>query len=143
MFDIIKEILISEKEFTKTKYKRLKKAIAYIKNNLTDSDSNIYLTLDSFMEINNPITGWNNADKYLIANKLYQIINQFNEKKITSVKFYSILLNKIHPFYDGNGSTCQILFDNEKLVFGEYNHVSGMWSITIHMYTVFCDLYTL
>ena len=52
MFDIIKEIVISEKEFTKTKYKRLNKAIAYIKNNLTDSDSNIYLTLDSFMEIN-------------------------------------------------------------------------------------------
>ena len=28
--------------------------------------------------------------------QLYQILDQFNEKKITPVKLYSILLNKIH-----------------------------------------------
>ena len=37
-------------------------------------------------------------DKELIEDKLYQIIDQFNERKITSTNFYSILLNKIHPF---------------------------------------------
>ena len=31
MFDIIKNILISEKEFSKTNYERLKKAFVYIK----------------------------------------------------------------------------------------------------------------
>ena len=31
MFDIIKNILISEKEFSKTDYERLKKALVYIK----------------------------------------------------------------------------------------------------------------
>ena len=31
MFDIIKEILISEKEFTKTNYKRLQEVLVYIK----------------------------------------------------------------------------------------------------------------
>ena len=39
-------------------------------------------------------------DRYLIQDKLYQIIDQFNERKIIPVKFYSTLLNKIHPFYD-------------------------------------------
>ena len=45
MFDIIKEILISEKEFTKTNYEKLKKALLYIKTPLIDSDGNIYLTI--------------------------------------------------------------------------------------------------
>ena len=35
-------------------------------------------------------------DKELIEDKLYQIIDQFNERKITSTKSYSILLNKMH-----------------------------------------------
>ena len=41
-------------------------------------------------------------DKYLTEDKLYQIKYQFNDRKITLVKFYSILLNEMHQFYDGN-----------------------------------------
>ena len=52
-------------------------------------------------------------DRYLIQDKLYQIIDQFNERKIIPVKFYSTLLNKIHPFYDWNGRKCNILFANQ------------------------------
>ena len=48
--------------------------------------------------------------KDLIEDELYEIIHQFSERKITSVKVYSILLNEIHPFYEGNGRTCKILF---------------------------------
>ena len=48
--------------------------------------------------------------------KLYQIIDQFNERKITPTKFYLILLNKIHPFYDRNGRTCKILFANDDII---------------------------
>ena len=48
-------------------------------------------------------------DKDLIEDKLYQIIDQFNKRKITLTKsFYSILLNEIHPFYNRNGRTCKI-----------------------------------
>ena len=36
---------------------------------------------------------------HLIKDKFNQIIDQFNRRKATSVKFYSILLNKLHPFY--------------------------------------------
>ena len=83
----------------------------------------MYLTVDSLIKINNIITHSNNItlrkvnvkpygfdkmfmDKELIEGKLYQIIDQFNERKITATKFYSILLSKILPCYDGNGRTC-------------------------------------
>ena len=62
MLDVIKEILISENEFTEINYERLKKTLAYIKNTLIDSDGNIYLTIDSLKEISNIITGSNNMD---------------------------------------------------------------------------------
>ena len=105
--------------------------MVYKENNLIDSDSGIYV--ESLIEINNIITGSNNItlrkinvkpygfdivymDEDLIEDNLYQIIDQFNERKITSPKFYSILLNKIHPFYDGNGRTCQILLANDDII---------------------------
>ena len=86
----------------------------------------MYLTGDTWIEI---ITGSNTIalrkfnvktygfdkmymDKELIEDKLYQIIDQFNEKKITSAKFHSIILNKTHPFYDNNGRMCKTVFAN-------------------------------
>ena len=74
MFDIIKEILTSEKEFTETNYKEL------------------------------------------IEDKLYQIKDQFIERKITTTKFYSILLKKIHSVYDGNSIICKIQFANKEII---------------------------
>ena len=50
MFDVIKEILISEKEFTETNYKRLKQALVYIEKKI-DSDGGMSLTIDSLIEI--------------------------------------------------------------------------------------------
>ena len=86
---------------------------------MIDSGNNKYLAVDSLIETNDLITGSSNItlrkvivkphrfdklymDKDLIEDKLYQIINQFNERKIMSAKFYSALLNEINPFYDGN-----------------------------------------
>ena len=106
-FDILKGISISEKEFTKTSYEKFKKALVYIKNYLINSDGNMYMTVDFLIEINSLITGSNNVtlrkvnvkpygldklymDKDLIEDELYQIIDQFNDGKITPVKFYSI-----------------------------------------------------
>ena len=82
----------------------------YIENNLIDSDGAMYLAVDSLIEVNNIINGLNNItlrkvnvkpygfdkvymDKELIENKLYQIIDQFNERKITSTKFHSIYIH--------------------------------------------------
>ena len=88
------------------------------------------LTIDPLIQINNIIAGSNNInlkkvnvkpygfdrmcmDKNQIEDKLYQITDQFNEVKITSVKFYSILLSEIRPFYDENGRTRKILLTIE------------------------------
>ena len=93
----------------------------------------MYLTVDSLIEINNRITSSNNInlrkvnvkpygfdkmymDKELIEDKLSQIIDHFNVGKITSTKFYSILLYKIHPFYDASGRTGKILFANDDII---------------------------
>ena len=48
--------------------------------------------------------------KDLIEDKLYQLVDQFSERKINQRGFYSTLLNSIHPFYVGNVRTCKILF---------------------------------
>ena len=101
--------------------------MVYIKSNLVDTDGGMYLIVDSLAEKNNIITGSNNTnsrkfyvkpygfdkiymDNELIEDKLCQIIDQFSERK-TTFAIYSVLLNKIHPFYDGNGSG-----DNELLM---------------------------
>ena len=51
-------------------------------------------------------------DKDLIEDKLYQLIDQFSERKINHSDFYFVLLDDIHPFYDGNGRTCKIFISN-------------------------------
>ena len=38
-------------------------------------------------------------------------------KKINkSTKFYSMVLNKIHPVYDGNGRPCKIIYANDDMI---------------------------
>ena len=37
-------------------------------------------------------------------------------KKVTSTKFYSILLNKIHPFYHGSGWTSKMLIATDDMI---------------------------
>ena len=55
------KILISEKELTDPNYERLKKAMSNIENNLIEIDygGNMYLTVDSLIDINNIIFGSN------------------------------------------------------------------------------------
>ena len=55
-------------------------------------------------------------DRDLIEDKLYQIIDQINEWEIVSTKFYSKHLNKVYPFYDGDGRMCKMLFDNDDMI---------------------------
>ena len=123
-------MLISEKELTETNYERLKKAIVYKKNNLKELDSNMHLTVGSLIATKDIITGASNItlrkvnakshgfDKVqiendLIEDRLYQITDQFSEKKIAPAKFYLIFLHEIHSFYDGNGKLCKVLFAND------------------------------
>ena len=49
-------------------------------------------------------------DEVLKEDKLYQLVDQCNERKIKHEDYYSTLLNNIHSFYDWNRRTCKILF---------------------------------
>ena len=53
MFDEIKEILISENQFTEINYTRLQVPLLYKKSILIDSDGVMYLTFGSLIEEHN------------------------------------------------------------------------------------------
>ena len=48
------------------------------------------------------------TDKDLIEYILYHFIDPVNKIKINWRDFYFELLDNIHPFYDGNETTCNI-----------------------------------
>ena len=52
LIDIIEKILISGKYLTDSNYENLNKTLSHMKNNLIDSDSSTYFTLDSLIEVN-------------------------------------------------------------------------------------------
>ena len=47
-----------------------------------------------------------------IESELYRLVDQFNKRQITPRRFCDIFLDKIHPFAEGNGRTCKILFED-------------------------------
>ena len=80
------------------------------------------MTVDSLITLNNIVTDSQNLflrdvnvkpagfDKTFIESALYQLVDQFNGGKLTHHQFSNIFLNLIHPYRDGNGRTCKILF---------------------------------
>ena len=51
-----------------------------------------------------------NINKDLIEDKLYQLKDQFNERKINHGDFCFASLDNIYLYCDRNGRTCKILF---------------------------------
>ena len=49
-------------------------------------------------------------DKTTIELALYQLVDEFNKRKVTHNQFCNIFLDLIHPFRDENGRTCKIWF---------------------------------
>ena len=96
-------------------------------------DNGIYLTVDLLIEINNIITVSYYITLKKVNVKLYEldkmymdedltedkinVLNELNEREITSTKVISTHLNKIHPFYDSNGRTCKIPFANDDKIY--------------------------
>ena len=72
----------------------------------------MYFKVDSLIEINDMIISSNNVILKKVDVKPYR----FDKIKLYQTKFFSILLNKIHWFYDGNGRTCKILFANDGII---------------------------
>ena len=61
-------------------FEKSKKGLLYIKNNLIDSNNNMYLTVDSLININNVITGSNNINLRKVNVKSYGFDKMYVDK---------------------------------------------------------------
>ena len=123
----IHQIVKEEREVRALNTMRLRSAYEFRERYLIDQDGDLFLTVDSLISLNNIITGSRNTHlstsevmpagfnrRYMDANKielaLYVLVDDFNNRRITHREFVLGFLDKIHPFADGNGKTCKILF---------------------------------
>ena len=103
-------------------------AILKIRSLLTKTET--FLTIDSLIRIKNIITNSHNLnlrqhnvkpagynkqymDTSRIEVKLYQLVDQRNDRRITPRHFCDVFLDRIHPFADENDSTCKILINDK------------------------------
>ena len=120
----INRILTEEREQSEINFRRMENALAYKRKLKTRGQ--LFLSVDSLITINNIILNANNFGlrkhdvkpagynrKYMsfyhILPALTGLIDNFNAGKIIPKTFVETFL-KIHPFADGNGRTCKILF---------------------------------
>ena len=105
-------------------------ALQFKNKELLNQDGDLFLTVDSLITLNNFVTGSCNIQlrqinvkpalydkKYMdftkIESELYLLVDKFNERQISTRTFCDVFLDKIHPFSDGNGRTCKILFEDK------------------------------
>ena len=129
-FKSLLTILNEENELNYINFIRMIMACNFKDKELINKDGDLYFTIDSLITINNFITGTNNIQlrqinvkpafydkQYMdftrIESELYTLVDKFNERQITPRRFCNIFLDKIHPFSDGNGRTCKILFEDK------------------------------
>ena len=125
--EILFRILKEDKEMNEINFNRLKTANEFKKRELLTQDGDLFLTIDSLITLNNYITNSDNLllrqidvkpalcnkqymDFSKIESELYNLVDQFNDRYISNRQFCKKFLDDIHPFADGNGRTCKILF---------------------------------
>ena len=116
--DVLQIILLEEGEFNDQNYLLMKSSLEYKNTYLTDKNGDLLLTVDSLItlrDINVKPAGYEKTyiSKYIIEPALYQLVDEFNERKLTQKRFCNIFLNLTHPFRDGNGRTSKILFADQ------------------------------
>ena len=131
------KILNEENELNNINLFRMINAREFKNKELINKDGDLFLTIDSLIRLNNYITGSHNIQlrqinvkpafyikQYMdftrIESELYRLVDQFNKRQITPRRFCDIFLDKIHPFADGNGRTCKILFEDKIQHFDEF-----------------------
>ena len=132
------KIVDEEKELNNINLIRMISARTFKNKELINADGKLFLTVDSLITINNYITGTRNIQlrqvnvrpafyfnkQYMdftkIEPELYKLVDQFNERQIRARRFCDIFLDKIHPFVDGNGRTCKLLFEDKIQHFDEF-----------------------
>ena len=133
--DSLLKILNEEGELNNKNLFQMMLARQFKNKELVNEDGDLFLTVDSLIRINNYITDSRNIqlrqinvkpafyEKHMdftrIESELYRLVDQFNERQITPRRFCDIFLDKIHPFADGNGRTCKILFEDKIQSFDE------------------------
>ena len=100
-----KKILISEKNLSDINFEISRNNTIAGSNNITLRKVNVHMNV-----IKPYACGKMYMDKYLIEDKMYQLIDQISERKINQRDSYFALLDNIHLFYDGYGKNCKILF---------------------------------
>ena len=97
----------------------------------------MFLTVNLLITLNNYVTDSHNIKlrqinvkpefynkQYMnftrVESELYLLVDKFNERQITSRIFCDVFLDKIHPFSDGNGRTCKILFEEKYKIFSDF-----------------------
>ena len=127
--EILIKILNEEGELTKKNLFQMMLAHQFKNNELLNQDGDMFLTVDSLITLNNYVTDSHNIQlrqvnvkpgfydkQYMdftkVEAELYLLVDKFNERQITIRTFCDVFLDKIHLFSDGNGRTCQILFED-------------------------------
>ena len=135
--DSLFKILNEEGELNNKNLFQMMLARNFKNKELVSKDGDLFLTVDSLIRINNYITASNNTQlrqinvkpalynkQYMdftrIESELYRLVDQFNKRQITPRRFCDIFLDKIHPFADGNGRTCKLLFEDKIQHFDEF-----------------------
>ena len=123
-------ILEEEDELNNENLYQLMLASQFKSKELLNEDGDLFLTVDSLITVNNYVRGSNNIQlrqinvksafhnkQYMdfsqIESELYVLVDKFNERQITARCFCNKFLDEIHPFSDGNGRTCKILFEDK------------------------------
>ena len=123
-------ILEEEDELNNENLYQLMLASQFKNKELLNEDGDLFLTVDSLITVNNYVRGSNNKQlrqinvksafhnkQYMdfsqIESELYVLVDKFNERQITARCFCNKFLDEIHPFSDGNGRTCKILFEDK------------------------------
>ena len=86
---VFKKILVSEKELSDVNFEWLKKTLRYIENNLIYYGNNMYLIVDSLIDISNKVTGSNNITLGKVNVKPYGRDKMYMDKDLIEDKLHN------------------------------------------------------
>ena len=104
--EILFRILKEDKEMNEINFNRLKTANEFKKRELLTQDNLLLRQID----VKPALCNKQYVDFSKIESELYNLVDQFNDRYISNRQFCKKFLDDIHPFADGNGRTCKILF---------------------------------
>ena len=137
------KILKEEGELSSKNLFQLLLAVQFKNKELLNQDGDLFLTVDSLITLNNFVTDSDNIQlrqinvkpalydkEYMdftkIESELYLLVDKFNERQISTRTFCDEFLDKIHPFSDGNGRTCKILFEDRYKILPDFQNVTQL-----------------